>query len=194
MIKRCDSDEPNYGGRGIKVSDEWRNFPTFIADMGTRPSKGYSIDRIDNNGNYCKENCRWATAKEQSDNKRDTIYIEVDGQRKTLQSWSAISGINPTTIMTRLDSGYPASIAIHAKVGTLRGLKVAKKTAIEKQEISAVYREFKTAVASIQESEQPAREACLIAWLCSKLLPQDSLSDLELDLIEKHKAIIMIDA
>lgn len=74
MIQRCHN--PNHhgyhywGGRGIEVCDEWRgNFDNFYRDMGNRPA-GKSIDRIDNDGDYCKENCKWSTAKEQAANRR----------------------------------------------------------------------------------------------------------------------------
>ncbi len=87
MIKRCTNPNYNeykyYGGRGIKVCEAWMKFEGFLQDMGERPPN-LTLDRIDNDGNYCKENCRWHTWKEQNRNRRDNILITINGITKTL--------------------------------------------------------------------------------------------------------------
>lgn len=87
MKKRCYTksckDYTNYGGRGICVSDEWlgeNGFINFLSDMGFRPTNKHSVDRIDPNGDYCKENCRWATQKEQAINHRRNWVVYIDGE------------------------------------------------------------------------------------------------------------------
>lgn len=117
MRRRCssptDTGYKNYGGRGIKVCKRWcgiYGFQHFLLDMGTKPSPKYSIDRIDVNGDYCPENCRWATPKEQSNNRRlrkDTRYITYNNETKTLLEWSKELGIKVTTIESRREAGWP---------------------------------------------------------------------------------------
>ena len=84
-----------YGGRGIKVCDRWLNsFDAFLDDMGRRPGPDYSLDRIDNDGDYTPENCRWATPKEQNCNRRNVHWFLFQGRRVTLQELSDISGLS----------------------------------------------------------------------------------------------------
>ncbi|QVW08761.1 AP2 domain-containing protein [Phage CBW1004C-Prop1] len=78
---------PNYGGRGIGICQRWMKFQNFFQDMGPRPSMNHSIDRIDPDGDYSPDNCRWATHKEQSRNKRNTIRVTINGVTKPLVEW-----------------------------------------------------------------------------------------------------------
>ena len=78
----------NYGGRGIEVCERWRNsFENFYEDMGRKPHALSSIERVNVNGNYCKENCTWATRKVQSRNKRTNVFITAYGETKCFKDW-----------------------------------------------------------------------------------------------------------
>lgn len=105
LKNRCDNpsgqDFKDYGGRGITYQDTWKKFENFYADMGPK-EVGTSIDRIDNNGNYTKENCRWATPKQQANNKRNNRFITWKGETKTLQQWADHIGINQSVLCRRL--------------------------------------------------------------------------------------------
>ena len=96
MVARCvdkgHKDYPKYGGRGISVCDSWRQFVNFYADMGDAPA-GRSIDRLDNDGHYCKENCAWRTLIEQNRNKRNTKRFAYHGENLTIKEWSEKTGI-----------------------------------------------------------------------------------------------------
>lgn len=111
MIQRCVNENETgwiyYGGRGISVCDEWRaSFEAFICDMGMRPSGKYSIERIDNDGNYEPGNCVWATRAQQGSNTSKCIKIHLSGQTKTLTQWAAEFGLKPQTVNGRYRSGY----------------------------------------------------------------------------------------
>lgn len=99
----------SYGGRGIKVCDEWLDKDGFVRFYEWSMSHGYAddltIDRIDVNGNYCPENCRWATMKEQSKNKRNTPFVTYKGTVKTLAEWAEVTGIKYQTLFCRYKSG-----------------------------------------------------------------------------------------
>lgn len=119
--RRCKSvknkEYMNYGGRGIKVCDRWGDFVNFIDDMGLRPSHRHSIDRINNNGDYSPENCRWATSYEQASNRRNNRIITYDGETMILRDAAKKYGIHFTTISRRLASGWSVEEALLTKTG-----------------------------------------------------------------------------
>lgn len=108
MLRRCsDSGHPSYkdyGGRGIKVCDAWKSFEAFLSDMGERP-KGKNLDRIDCDGDYTAENCRWLTNRENNNNRRNNHHIEFNGQTLTVSQWADVLGIKVGTIRARLSRG-----------------------------------------------------------------------------------------
>ena len=103
---RCgdNSNEYNklYFGRGIRVCDRWSKFENFFADMGPAPSKKYSLDRINNDGNYEPGNCRWATPIEQANNRRDNRLETIDGVTKTVADWIRHFNANDYLVRGRL--------------------------------------------------------------------------------------------
>lgn len=105
---RCDTDPahwPRYGGRGITIDPAWDDFHQFLADMGERP-EGKTLGRIDLDGNYCKENCRWETPFEQTNNRSVTLYAEAFGRRQTLGEWARELGIKWSVLNKRIKAGY----------------------------------------------------------------------------------------
>jgi len=101
-----------YGGRGVSVCAEWGDFACFFADMGPRPSSAHSLDRIDNNAGYCRENCRWATKVEQANNMRSNRFLEYGGQRMTVASWTRYLGWPKYTLISRLKLGWTPERAL----------------------------------------------------------------------------------
>ena len=133
MIQRCYNPNnrgyKNYGGRGIAVDESWRNsFVAFYRDLGPRPSNLYSIDRIDNNGNYAPGNCRWATEHDQKRNRRDNRHLTVGGETLIIADWAARSGISVGTILARLKRGWSDAEAVTHPIlprGVQYGVKVS---------------------------------------------------------------------
>jgi len=111
MIDRCENPKnpsyKNYGERGITVCGRWRNsFVLFYEDMGPRPSVKHSLDRIDNNGSYYPDNCRWATQTEQCNNTRYNVRITIKGRTETLSDWCRILNLNYGRVKMRLVRGW----------------------------------------------------------------------------------------
>lgn len=108
MIQRCensnDKSYKNYGGRGIGVHEWWRSsFENFLADVGARPSKKHSLDRRDVNLGYEPGNCRWATAKQQQQNRRNNRYVELNGERVCLAEAARRIGMPKNTLLNRMN-------------------------------------------------------------------------------------------
>lgn len=125
MIERCyDKDSQyyyNYGGRGITVCDEWLTEGGQYAFQEWAYTSGYhrglTIDRIDNNGQYSPSNCRWVTMKEQSNNKRNNVYITLNGKTKTLAQWCDEYGAEYSRTRYRITHGWSVMDALTLKAG-----------------------------------------------------------------------------
>lgn len=102
----------NYGARGIIVDDKWHNFTAFYKDVGDAPGNDYTLDRIDNNKGYEPGNVRWAKRSVQSRNKRDNVWVEINGQTKCLYDWCDEYGISAGAVYRRMASGETAESAI----------------------------------------------------------------------------------
>lgn len=112
MLTRCNN--PNYreyhlyGGRGIKVCVRWtESFENFLADMGQPPDERMTLERERVNEGYGPGNCKWATQLEQANNKRNNVFIELNGRRMTIPQWSRETGIKSGTLHFRRRKGWP---------------------------------------------------------------------------------------
>jgi hypothetical protein len=108
-----------YGGRGITIAREFaESFQAFFDEIGPRPSKGHSVDRIDNSKGYAPGNVKWATMSEQRRNRRDGLrMLTIDGKTKCLTDWAKESGLNYETIRFRLKKGWSPKEAVFKRVG-----------------------------------------------------------------------------
>lgn len=124
--QRCENQNnscfKDYGGRGIKLCDEWQNFDSF---QEWALENGYqdelTIERINNNGNYEPGNCKWVTRKEQGNNKRNNRLLSYKGETKTMHQWSEESGVNYNTLYTRLQNGWSVEKALTTPTKKYKG-------------------------------------------------------------------------
>ena len=117
MIQRCTNknskDYYRYGGRGITVCDRWlSSYTDFITDLGKRPDDTYSLDRINNDGNYCPENCRWATLDEQLSNTSRNKFYTFNGKSLTIRQWAKELGFKRGLLEDRLRRGWTLEKAL----------------------------------------------------------------------------------
>ena len=113
MKQRCRREE-SYIQRGISVCEEWKDFGNFYNDMGVKP-EGTSIDRIDNNKGYYKENCRWATRKEQQNNLSTSVRLSINNETHTLSEWADITGQRRKTLSERYRRGWPHHEVVYGR-------------------------------------------------------------------------------
>lgn len=147
MRKRCHAtyskDYPRYGGRGIVICDRWLNsFDCFLEDMGERPSKNHSIERIDNDGNYEPGNCKWATPVEQARNRKGTLQLPYQGRLVSAAELSELTGIPHNKILKKIYAGKSIDeiIADHHKGYSIRTYKYkgSDKTISEISELTGM--------------------------------------------------------
>lgn len=134
MKQRCRNPKnkryPFYGARGISVCDRWEAaFINFYDDMGNRPSDKHSLDRIDNNGNYSKENCKWSTQKEQCNNTRSTSHFIYKGGVHTMSDLISISGLSQPTLWNRINRiGMTVEEAVNTPLQTNKNIEYNGKS------------------------------------------------------------------
>lgn len=118
MRNRCNNKNEKsykwYGGRGIKICDDWNDYGIFFEwAMKNNYKEGLSIERIDVNGNYCPENCKWITMEEQHKNTTRTRIIEYDGKKMSLSDWARYKKIDKVTLYNRLERGWSIDKALN---------------------------------------------------------------------------------
>ncbi len=121
MRRRCmkpkDKNFHSYGGRGITVCERWQKFEHFFTDMGEKPTPKHSIDRIDNEGPYSPDNCRWATQQEQCQNRRGNLYLTYEDRRQTITEWARESGLKIGTLFWRIHRGWSIERSLKTPIG-----------------------------------------------------------------------------
>lgn len=122
MRKRCNNPREKfysrYGGRGITICPEWDDFGKFYEDMGQRPTPHHKLERKNNDGNYCKENCKWATQTEQACNRASSRFVSFGGETHTISEWSRKLNVGFALISDRLNRGWSAEKALTEPVRT----------------------------------------------------------------------------
>ena len=132
IVRRCTKPSASrysyYGGRGIKVCDRWLDFENFYKDMGDRPTQKHQIDRIDNGGDYCPDNCRWATASQNARNRRSSRRINHLGENHSLTGWAEKFDKKPQTVIDRVTQlGW----SIDEALSTESGKKIKQERIVE---------------------------------------------------------------
>lgn len=140
MHERCERKSHEYfrcyGGRGIKICEEWNDYKKFREwALNNGYSENLTLDRIDVNGDYCPENCRWADWEIQQNNKRSNHNLTYGGKTQTISEWSRSTGINKTTIRARIMAGWSVEDVLNKPVRKrLNGHRIYAKMDLEDDE------------------------------------------------------------
>lgn len=126
MLQRCHDPKTksfgNYGAKGITVCERWRNsFADFLTDMGKAPTPKHTLDRIDTFAGYSPENCRWATMKEQQNNKTSNTLVTYNGMTMNVKQWSEYLGVSRANLHYRLKAGWPLEKVFSKGLFDVRG-------------------------------------------------------------------------
>jgi len=139
MKKRCFSDKyhehQHYKDRGIAMCNEWLMFMNFYNDMGPAPSPEHTLDRIDNNGDYCKKNCRWALHSVQQNNRSNNVLLTYKGKTQTLSMWSRELGFDRNRVNLRLRRGWTVEEAFELPKGTHRASYLRNLNTIDQLDV-----------------------------------------------------------
>lgn len=129
MMGRCYNENmpcyKNWGGRGIKVCERWHTFENFLEDMGI-PPEGYTLERIDNDRDYCPENCKWIPFNEQAKNKRQTKRFTFNGETMCISDWAERYGLTWRQLYFRLSEGWDFERALKEPVDFYRKKNLLK--------------------------------------------------------------------
>lgn len=131
MKNRCNNQNNQYyhryGGRGIKYCERWELWENFYEDMGKRPSTKHSLDRIDNNGDYTPENCRWATDLEQANNQEKNRNFTIDNKTQSVTQWGREFGFKRGVVEARINRGWSIEEALSTPASRNNPRKPKKK-------------------------------------------------------------------
>lgn len=131
MIHRCYNPKQKgyitHGAKGITVSDAWKNFENFYADMGDPPTRRHQLERINNLEGYSKENCRWATPSENSSNRSTTRWVTIDGVTKSCKALALEHGVDPGTFRYRINAGWEPKAALETPINSRSGKRLYKR-------------------------------------------------------------------
>ena len=168
MKSRCTNPKAtgyaDYGGRGISVCERWlQSFWNFYEDMGDRP-QGTTLDRDDVNGNYEKDNCRWAVLLTQGNNKRDNFWINCAGEQHTLSDWARKRGLLVNTVLYRLKRGWSNEEALGYEKHT-----PACRRRLTVDDEQYVYRQYKAGRTQTSLGAELGIDPSAISRICSRL-------------------------